>query len=424
MHVVTLVPAPMNCLQAFVLFLMVRSGKMQVDSPIRFVISEEVAKEQLGDGLIQDLRLTLDKLEALAYDLVPIAMAEDKFQQALARRLISYCRSGDNQHGHVLKRFLNQILARHFHDPAEVVTEMSWFFEQVFRLNTDPWKIPFADHLPVFSYPLPIRTVVPTDRLLVSLPVFKEGSDRRRADEDIIRQTTKELSEGNILKLLGERLAVVIGGAPGSGKSTFTASLVAEVQNIVQSLRTRSSWNDFDLSVSSVTLDLATPTLAEIQGHAGKDKAVLDAQKRPWTRELAVEAAHHLAQAKQTANLVFADLPGKVTSCTEIASAHADAAIIVTRDWEQCMPVWAAHFQRMGVPVITRARSRSSEDGFPSVVTTHRPGKHLSGRVVGLDRMQRSWDRFVSWTARFLLFDLLPGLIDKRDKRLNEARRF
>ncbi len=50
-------------------------------------------------------------------------------------------------------------------------------------------------------------------------------------------------------------LGLVIGGPPRSGKSTFVAALVDELQNIIRSLQSRTGWESFRLSAACASLD-------------------------------------------------------------------------------------------------------------------------------------------------------------------------
>ena len=123
--------------------------------------------------------------------------------------------------------------------------------------------------------------------------------------------------------------------------------------------------------------------------------------------------------AKQEVNIVIADLPGEVSDITETLTVPADGGIIITKDWDE-MGVWDRVLIRCGVRKIAQARSRMPEEGLESVVTLFKPGRLLSGRVTGLDRVVKSWDPFIFYLAVFLLFDLLPSLVSQRERVVNQ----
>ncbi|MBI2052329.1 MAG: hypothetical protein HYT38_01445 [Candidatus Sungbacteria bacterium] len=190
------------------------------------------------------------------------------------------------------------------------------------------------------------------------------------------------------------------------------------MSNIIASLKSRALFRGFEVNVECVNVDLATPTVAAIGQAQGKDRQALNMAKRPWTVELALEALNEFLVAKSRSSLVIADLPGgRVDQITEITGVLGDVGIIITRDWNR-MAEWEEFYGRMGIVLVAQSRSRLLDEGLESVVTRYHKGKIIAGRVIGLDRVVRSWDSFVSCVAKVLLFDLIPEFIESRRKKL------
>ncbi|TAK58104.1 hypothetical protein EPO17_00330 [Patescibacteria group bacterium] len=257
----------------------------------------------------------------------------------------------------------------------------------------------------------PTKVIYPRDKRVLSLPVF-QAKTGIPTDDDVTGSFEVELSEGRICELQGRHISLVIGGPNGSGKSTLAVSLVAEMNNIIRSLRSRQSFSNLQVSVSLsvglADLDMATPTTSVILEDREDKRERLLALKRPWTMELAEEAQQKLLLERARHNIVIGDLPGRVTNITELLAGSADAGIIVSRDWEILKAEWVPLLASAGLPLVSRIRSRGAEGGFSSLVTHWRPGERLSGRITSLNRFQKSWDLFIQWLALFLLFDILP----------------
>lgn len=277
---------------------------------------------------------------------------------------------------------------------------------------------PMADGLPGGSHEyteLVNPGPLPKDTLYLTLPVCITDGPTRHRQEVSWRQI--QLSEGKVWLLKDQHLVIAVGGPAGSGKSTLAATLVDEITNIVTSLRTRYGWEQFNLSAARFNLDLATPTLETIEPRAADSPAPV-ITKRAWTRDLAWQAMQNLARIKQAHNIVVADLPGgKIDEVTEITAVLADGGIIVTKDWQQ-MPDWHRCFASLGIALVAQSRSHMSHEGLDSLVTRYTPGEMLAGRVSGLNRLVMSWDSFVSCLAKVLLFDILPTMIQRRQKKI------
>ncbi len=185
------------------------------------------------------------------------------------------------------------------------------------------------------------------------------------------------------------------------------------MEDLIKSLQSRRGWEGFSLKVQYVNVDLGTPTVESILTRHGKDESAHKQLKQSWTEALALRAMEEFSRAKQSANIVIADLPGIITGITEVVAVLGDCGVVVTNDWAKTTE-WRDFFRRLGTTQVAQAMSRKPEEGLPSVVTTYKREKFLSGRIVGLDRTVRSWDPFVECLARVLLFDLLPTFIERR----------
>ena len=143
---------------------------------------------------------------------------------------------------------------------------------------------------------------------------------------------------------------------------------------------------------------------------ANSEPERVERTKREWTPRLARRGVEKLLKSRARGNITISDLPGKVTDITRLLAAPADAAILLSRDWELLKQEWVPLMQKLGVPVISKIRSRQVGEGLSSIVTLYQPGERLNGRVVALNRIQKSWDPFIQWLSVFLLFDILPSM--------------
>ncbi len=438
---VLLVPCPISPLVAFEYFLLKRLGRIGQDAIARYRYrtagGAKSADVVLGNGAVYNLvgQDPTSYLPSFPPDTPPDA-------REVLKRLRSYCIYGDTRRGHRLQRWLAKLsLAEE--SPGAVLETAAKLFEAWCSRGTDPWRPDLE--IPELARATPVPRAYPPDKRFGSLPIFKQEEGRVKPGErEVIATANYELAEGLIYELAAAHVGVMVGGPAGSGKSTLVASLAAEMRHQIASLATRRGWEGFSLTVEVVNLDLATPTVDAIAaGVAKRDYDALKNRKRRWTEALALEALDAFLQAKARSNLVLADLPGgPIGAITEIVAAPADAAILITKDWS-FMENWQGFARRMGIPTIVQARSRRSvpdqlpfsaelfrllrrllgrsrdeEGGFTSVVTRYHPGRIIAGRVVDLDRMERSWDRFVLWTTESMLFNILPARIRERREKL------
>ncbi len=411
---VLLAPIPITPIIAFGYFLYRYLGIIDAETPVRYTRPSGVNRpssvlEETAGGAIHNF--STGDLVARFYTI--IAQQPDEETKQTLRHIFSF--SGQKSIGDKKKKMSQWLLELSIalEDPKLVFEEANRLFTACLERKLDPWEVGFFS--PQIITP-DVSSVSTGDRRIVTLPVLAKQQPDQKGE--IVSSQDYELLEERVRELRSAHIGLVIGGPAGSGKSTLTVSLAHEMDRILKSLATRRGWSDFSLTTELVNLDPATPTLEAIHEGVGKDRAGLETLKRPWTVDLAFQAQLRFQEAKTRSNLVFADLPGgKVDTITEITASLADVAILVTKDWSK-MAEWRTFVHRMGITLVAEARSRPSSEGFPSVVSKYSPGRLIAGSVVDLDRVNRSWDRFVSWLAEFLLFDILPAFHEERRARL------
>lgn len=448
---IVLVPFPLTPIAAFGFFLR-HLGMIPAGIVARY--HDSVGRASASIMLGNDVVLNLAGPQLVPYLGSLIAKAT-KAERRLLKRFLTYAAAGDPQRGHPFRRWLAERSLIET-GPTPVLEAAACWFSSCLGTDADPWRcenlrLPRSEARS--SAALNTR---PPDMLFLTLPVFKSSAPGER---EIIAAAPVRLAEGRIWDLAGFHLAIAIGGPSGSGKSTLAASLATELSHRIASLKTRPGWDGLPLSVEMVNLDLATPTVDAIANGTGKNRKLLATRKRPWNDALAKEALEALLAAKASTNIVIADLPGgPIDPITEIVAVPADAVILLAHDWAFMAPWQEFAVRRMGLTLISRARSRRTArdfdpslprpkrllasanrclellrqawtgrpdnvQGFASVVTRYREGEIIAGRVMDLDRVDRSWDRFISWLAEFLLFDILPSLVTRRRERLERILR-
>lgn len=324
-------------------------------------------------------------------------------------RLLNFCRGGDN------RDLLRTLCSVEWYNPRAIVIKATHFFEMCLAKNIDLFKYEAT----IESREEEIPSPPPKGRRWLTVPTVAI-TDTKEA-RDVVGYNHVELDESQAWILQNHHLAFVIGGPPRSGKSTLAAALADELKNIIRSLKSRTGYEEFDLGVACGNLDAATPTVEAIADMRGQDRAALRKAKQPWTEDLAIETLVAFMEEKRRANITVGDLPGgNPDRITEVLCAAADGAMILTRDWT-LQNAWARGFASYGVPVLSKARTRLTEEGVDSLVTQYVPGNRISGRITGLDRTVRSWDPFVGTLAQVLLFDLFPSLVKTREERMQRT---
>ena len=420
---ILLVPFPITPLAAFAHFFLSRLGIIASAAAVHYhgAPGSQSTAIALGNGAVLNIA-SLDLFPYLSSFLAELPEGERYW----FKRCLTYCKDGDPKHNHRLQRWLLQhaIAASDAEDVLRAATELfaSWSADGV-----DLWRSAFSLKEPRAA-DSSFHGAWPLDTRIITIPILKSDEPGEREVADV---ATFRFHEGRVLALQSARICIGVGGPKGSGKSTLAASLALEMQNEILSLQSRAGWENFSLAVEVVNLDLATPTVDAIAaGRAKGEREALRAQKRPWTEALALEALSALLAAKARANVVIADMPGGITPITEIVAAAADTVILIANDWSLMNPWWNFAAKRMGLELVARARSRRSipepdlqgaegrDTAFTSMVKQHRPGRMISGRVVDLDRIVRSWDPYISRANKFLLFDILPAFVMRRQERL------
>ncbi|MDD5721448.1 MAG: hypothetical protein PHT16_03315 [Candidatus Pacebacteria bacterium] len=336
------------------------------------------------------------------------------------KRILHFAQCGGNKQTKSLYARLVSVLRKlDTEGSRRAITQTSLLISDLRNKSRDIWKgtevmetfVPLLESLEIAQ---PLVASYPPDKRFLYLPVFKDRGGATRTEDDVNDYFEVVLSEGRIYELKNKRVSIVVGGPSRSGKSTLAVSLVAEMQNYIRSLKSRQGFSDLELSVGLANLDLATPTTQAIAEKWATDREKVASLKRPWNIALAEEAQRNLFQCREENNISIGDLPGgRVDDITELLASSADAAIIISNDWNVFKEEWNPLFCRVGLPLVAKIRSRRADEGFSSLITTRDPGKALMGRISSLNRYTKSWDLFIQWLAAFLLFEILPTQFEK-----------
>ena len=181
---------------------------------------------------------------------------------------------------------------------------------------------------------------------------------------------------------------IVVGGPPGSGKSTFVASF-------------KRALLDIGVRADYVELDLYAPTLPLIEGRMTPEQRIKSKRKDIPDEEIQ-RAARRLVELDERFDVVLGDLPGMMTPQTKILCKHATLAIIVCKDEKiEEMDAWQQFFKELGIVVVSRIVSKLSGSEIIKVT-----GENVIEAVlIGLDREVR-----VSDTLTRLAFQLMAIL--------------
>ncbi len=246
----------------------------------------------------------------------------------------------------------------------------------------------------------------PSGDVLLSLPVFKREK-QIEPDQNVTGSFEEVLQENRIYELQDKHIGLAIGGPIGSGKSTLAVSLVDEMRRRIRQTKSHSDYCNLQVTVGLSSLDWATPTAQAIVEKWDSKK--LQERKQPWTTELMERVQQAFLCSRAQHNVVIGDLPGKITEeVTKPLAASADASILISNDWNVLKEEWVPFKHSLGLPIVSRIRSRGMEAGFSSLVTNYVKGKTLNGRITAINRNQKSWDPFIQWLAPALLYDILP----------------
>jgi hypothetical protein len=263
------------------------------------------------------------------------------------------------------------------------------------------------------------------------MPVLREESGQGAEKTKIEKWLTLERRLATLRVLENERVRITIVGPANSGKSTLTASLYFEINEILRQVRTSSlDFADLRLTCGIMNLDKPTPDAEKIS-RGGTD---FSRQKIPWTQDLAAVTAREFIGMLQ--NIVLADAPGgSPDEITRTVVGPTDLVFLLIRadgdqSWLQQRDQWLAALSEIGqtpVAVLRRRLSgeRSQFTGEPleSTITSFQPEEvaegrgqieRVGGRAVIDRRAVLKGDPCVSTLARLLLFDFLPTVISTR----------
>ena len=421
-----LVPFPITPLIAFAYFLYRYLNIVSKEVYVRYKDSAiKEATKFLGDGTTLCIG-EVDLIDDLKKLLSNPTCAADGW---VLKRMLTYCISANTAKS---KREAEWILTKSYRNqPSDILETLACRFEDILSKRLDIWKTGLSIatlKLPTTKKGLYIPRRIMRGERPLDLPILKrqfmEFEGKMQLVLKVVSTQKYKLPKRNVWSLVGEHIAVVIGGPPSAGKSTLAASLGKEIKRNLDELKSgEGGWERLSVESDCMTIDYGTPVTPTILKHGQAfDRAELGKLKKDWTPELADQALGDFIRKKQECNLLFADLPGKVTPIAETLASAADYAITISQDWES-MPEWRVFFGTMKLGLVSEVKSRPEGRPLPSLVTTYRPGSYLSGRIVGVDRLNRSWDRFISWLAEILLFDILPTMVQNRRKRLDHELR-
>jgi MinD-like ATPase involved in chromosome partitioning or flagellar assembly len=162
---------------------------------------------------------------------------------------------------------------------------------------------------------------------------------------------------------------IIIVGPPHSGKSTLAENLAKAMLKL-------------GVDAYAEDLDLASPTLDFIRGKVGWERRLT--AKKPWTMDLAKEAASIFLKASEKHTVVIGDAPGKISAeSEEIAKAATHGIILCREDSTAEIAKWRELLTKLGVETVCVAVSKISGDG------NVKSNGLIEATLAGLDRKTR-----------------------------------
>ncbi|MCL5435833.1 MAG: hypothetical protein M1275_02025 [Patescibacteria group bacterium] len=413
---ILLVPFPMTALAAFGYYLLAKLGLVNESTHVCY---HRHPRERTSHRILNGtgLRLFGHDLTKRVSELLARCPAAE---QPLLKR---YCRAC--LHPQSVRNFgklLTQFLLSNNTEPGEVLTQSAKLFERLLQRGTEPETVgarQFASQQVIQTLPSVAAREYPTSSRFITLARFQTPGLR---SIKITGKRQLELAENRLGLLEGQHVAVVMCGPPNSGKSSSLASLAVCMQDEVDSLRSRPGWGQLGLSAEYLDLDLASPSAKAVYNMDAEGLRVAATARLPggpWTVGLALKALDMFMEARKRVNVLLVDLPGKIDLLTEIIAAPADVGIALYRVGERFrVHEWQRFMRRMGIERVAEARTRAGTRGQPSAVARYDSGKRVVGWIEGLERVVRPWDPFIRFLAEALLFDILPSLVERRERKL------
>lgn len=414
---ILLVPFPMTALAAFGYFLLSKLGLIDGSTHVCY---HWHPKERTSHRILNGTALRLFGLD-LSKRVSELLSRCPTSEQQLLRRYYKICLHP--QSGGDFGKFLSRFLLNDHREPGEMLCQAAEVFNLLLKREVDPYRAGPKQVVKRESIQLHSGDKeYPNSSRFITLARFQTPSLR---GIKIMGKRQLEFAENRLRLLEGQHLAVVMCGPPNSGKSSSLASLVVCIQDEVDSLRSRPGWKRLGLSVEYLDLDLASPTAKAVYEMDPEGLRIASTVRQPcgpWTKELAFRALDMFMEARRRVNILLVDLPGKADLLTEIISAPADVGIALYRVGERFRVYeWQRFMRRMGIERVAEARTRAGTLGQPSAVARFDSGKRVVGWIEGLQRVVRPWDPFISFLSEALLFDILPSLVERRERKVREA---
>lgn len=253
----------------------------------------------------------------------------------------------------------------------------------------------------------------------------------------VVETVTLERNLGVLRFLEGRKISIAIGGPRHSGKSTLTASLVVEINRLIDQAKAYPGFEDLQLTCSFMDLDRSTPDVAAIL----TDSFDQTRSRAKWTTTKALQTAKEFIGVE--GNIILADAPGgDPDEITKLVIGPADLAILLIAAeseaaWPEQRNKWLDVLRNMGIVPLVQLRSRRPEEisqmtgeKLGSTITSFSRSqaeetrrdwiRRVGGRVVGLNRQVITDNPCVSVFAKLLLYDLIPLVLYERERRKYE----
>ena len=215
----------------------------------------------------------------------------------------------------------------------------------------------------------------------------------------------------------GNQVKIAICGPAKSGKSTSCVSLVSETDDLLYSLKSLPYFSGTNITVTGFDLDLGSPTLKNIMDGKGKDKVHHQNSKRPWDINNVYPVLKELKNQRE--NIIFLDMPGKITNITSLLLTAPDVSIIlgVNKNWDETK-AWRKFVESHGINHQAEAGSYSepskkAPESLPRLFERER----CTGRIVNIKREGRNWDNYLQFLAKALLFRFIPDYLENIHKK-------